>query len=193
MTELMRRRRALMAAGGGSPSPVLPDEYQQVAWLKCSAKAYNCVLTDVAVKDIATVEMDGDVYTSGDALPSLIFFRTSDSAARMGYFNNNSYLSAFTASPVTAISSTYSGVTVFTKKSGYSTEAAKLYLFGGPGPNGDGKSREFKAYKITINGGTLFNGIPVYRKSDNAKGLYDFVSGAFYPAVGSFTKGADVT
>lgn len=188
---MINRRRALMSVGGGSPSPVLPDEYQQVAWLKCSAKAYNYVLTDVAVKDIATVEMDGDVYASGDDLPSLIFYRTSDSAARLGYFTNTSYTSAFTTSPVTAKASTYSGVTVFTKKSGYSSETAKLYLFGGP--NGVGKSREFKARKITMNGGTLFDGIPVYRKSDSAKGFYDFVSGAFYPAVGSFTKGADVT
>jgi len=189
---LDRRRRALMAQGAAEPpTPVLPDEYQQVAWLKCSAKAYNYVLTDVAVKDIATVEMDGDVYAASDDLPSLIFYRTSDSAQRYGYFTNTSYNTAFTTSPATARTSTYSGVTVFTKKSGYSSEAAKLYLFGAP--DGTGKSREFKAYKITINGGTLFNGIPVYRKSDSAKGLYDFVSGAFYPAVGSFTKGADVT
>lgn len=176
---------------GAKSEEGIPDEYQEVKWIQCTYKAYNYVETDVAIKNVRTVEFDGSVFTASDVTPSLVFYQTTGGSVKLGYFSNYSYLSAFNCSPAVPMSDDYTGHAVFTIKNSYGSETAPLYLFGGP-TSTSARSRKIRCTKFTVNDGKLFYGIPVYRKADNKIGLYDFVSKNFYPAVGSFTKGADV-
>lgn len=186
---MMERRRALM--GVSKSEDVIPDDYQEVTWIQCTYRGYNYVKTDVAIKDIQTVEFDGSVWKCSDSTASLVFYQAKDDELKLGFFSNYTYLHAFICSPVVLTSEDYTGHAVFTKRSGYGSETAPLYLFGGP-TSSSARSRSIRCNKFMINGGKLFRGVPVYRKADSKIGLYDFVSRTFYPAVGSFTKGADV-
>lgn len=190
MTELMRRRRALMGAGSSSPSPRLPAEYQEVAYIKCGYKGYNYVLTGVSIKDAYRVVIDGTVGSTTETLASLVFYQSSN--ARIGYFNNNS-TQAYSCDPVVANSESPTGTFTFTR-TGYSTETAPLYLFGGSTSSAT-RSRTLTMTSVSIydsNNTLKFQGVPAYKKADTKIGLYDIVGQEFHQAGGTFTKGADV-
>lgn len=176
-----------MGAGKGRG---VPADFQTVEWIKCSYKANNYVLSDVPVGTIRTVEFDGTVSRCSDAVASLIYYRATDSDIRTAFFSNAN-TNNFVCAPVTPMSANYEGISVFTRNAGLDAETAPLYLFGGP-TGSAARSRQISCKRFSINGGILFDGVPVYRKSDNAIGLYDLVAGKFCPAIGTFTKGADV-
>lgn len=194
MNAILRRRRALMMRAAAAPSPVLPDEYQAVECITSSYKANNYVLTDVPVKDASRVVIDGTVYSGSDNCASLCFYQASNNAMRLGYFNNSTYNQGYTCRPSVAMGDSETGTFTFSRNAPHATETASLYLFGGPTGN-TARSRVLSMNSAAIyddNSTLQFRGVPVYRKSDNKMGLYDFVGRAFHEAVGTFTKGGNV-
>ena len=190
-----------MAQGTAEPpTPVLPDEYQQVTYIYTANKSNAYIPTEVQVKDVSKVVMDYKPVTSGDNLPAFSFYNTSGSKWGYGYTTNPAQSAlncAFTCSPTCATGDSVRDTYTFTKKSGYSTITDYINAIGTPSsPSGGTKGRggTFRLVQMYNSSNQLvFNAIPVYRISDTKIGLYDWIAQKFYASSGTWSKGSDVT
>lgn len=216
MTELMRRRRALMGMqkSGGR----LPAEYQEVEYIE----GQNMPAIDTGIS--ATI----------DTIVKFCFKRTSDGSPLYwdypAVFGSMApkYVMSYRVShidvyisiggmadkqpnPKTDLSSGFHDIEISSteyKVDGVTTASYSQPTFT-PDPNGTiyvfGRcsasytlerqcSAQFKSFQIYQGGLLVCDLVPCYRKSDNVVGMYDLVAQAFRTNIGtgSFTKGADV-
>ena len=215
MTELMRRRRALMGMqkSGGR----LPAEYQEVEYID----GHSGPAIDTGIS--ATI----------DTVVKYCFKRTSDASYanpypavfgsmspkyvlsyRANYINVYITIGGMTdkpPNPQTDLSSGFHDIEISStayKADGVTTASYSQPSFT-PDPNGTiyvfGRrstsytlerqcSGQFKYFQIYQGGLLVCDLVPCYRKSDSVVGMYDLVAQAFRTNIGtgSFTKGADV-
>ena len=190
-----RRRGIISAQGGAQPAPVIPDEYQRVAYIGIPNKSFTGVETHIRAQEIKKVILEADVSTTVDETVS-VFFLTTSNSYKLGWFSNYAYLKGFTCSPSVAKNASANGTFTFTIDGNQSAQTNPIYLFGGTSSMGNSvRSRNLHcshAWMEDASGNTIYDAVPVYRKSDNKIGLWDFVSQQFEPSHGSPTKGADV-
>lgn len=215
MTELMRRRRALMGVasqGGG-----LPAEYQQVEYISCGATGDNYIQTDIPIPTQFPIEIEGKFYPTSNGVyngtaiaiakpaagPALTV-TVSQNKCSVGWlvlpteeqYNKTVELKATIESSGYALSAKIDGTNQYSDSASgtvptLTTSGLKLYL----GWRTSNSNMRGRTYFVTgkQNGVKAFEIIPCYRKADFVIGIYDLVSRAFYPATGTWTKGADVT
>lgn len=191
---LLQRRRAMM---GVKAEQGLPDEYQQVEWIG-HAKTVSIMIpipiNDIPRKWIRKVVTDISIPSTTSSNPVIWGGLTNSTACTSPYGDMNGTLGVFSCSP------TKSEVADLTARTTYTFSTTQTY----PGANygyciwgwdSSSFNTSIRGYAITIytdNDEVMFNGVPCYRKSDNANGLYDTVSKKFHPGAGAWTKGADV-
>lgn len=189
---LLARRRVMM---GAKSEQGLPGEYQQVEWIgHAKTKSIWIKIPNPNIQGaIKKVIMD-------IAIPST----TSDNPVIWGGVASNGYGST----PYGDMQGTLGNVTCSPKKSQVSDISVRTtYTFNVPsysapqncycvwGWDGSSFTTSIRGYSVTFygaNDAVMFRGIPCYRKSDNAIGLYNTVSKVFLPGLGTWTKGADV-
>lgn len=215
MTELMRRRRALMGVasqGGGG----LPAEYQQVEWIGTDGNPYidpEITLTngDVRMRMRAYVADFGSYgrflcgQGSGSTMSAWgaalfagtsgkIYIRSGSvtngldvAISRNTYFTVDASLSAGESQNATwGILIDYNGATY----SGNGTMqtigyAGKKWYVARPGTGGFGLFGRICSAECWNNGVKVFDGVPCYRKNDNVIGMYNLVDGVFYTNAGT--------
>ena len=173
MTELMRRRRALMAVGGGS-SPIIPSDYQQVAWI-----GFGEGQTGVGVNTGITCNNSYRVVAKITKLSNsdMVFpnaYSGTIGATQWGTVSNISG-SKWTCAPSYAANDLFESTEITATKT-TATGSATIFL----GYDGQSKyvpESRYETYKIyDANDVLLFDGVPIRRKTDNKPGFYDLVS-----------------
>ena len=208
MTELMRRRRALMMAtqGGGG----LPSAYQLVEWIgKSSAGPF--INTNIVLPSVVEVRCGVSSNTTG----WLNVYGTTNSEfvlqpGRNGPTLWGSYGDETGQSSTVNIKNTIhdvvhnadgvwvDGVNAFNFTDASAISSTKhILLFGkysGNNAVSGGADGKCSYFKVLSNGNLLCDLVPCYRKSDGEIGMYDLVSKTFLTnaGTGTFTKGADV-
>lgn len=190
MTELMRRRRALM----GAKKARLPAEYQEVEWIGYVGSGHFLITsialndTSYVIADIERTSMDASYY-SGTAFPAT---SNGSTIGQWGTLENLSR-SSWTATPKQSIGGAFPRKTIKSTK-GNISGTNKICL--GYGSASFCPSLRFYTLKVYGTGDVLlWNGVPCYRKSDGKIGMYDLIANKFNAAGGNsaWRKGADVT
>ena len=211
MSEMMKRRRALMGVknGGGG----LPAEYQQCEWITSSSYIKTNIVIANNYPTIFNVKCyptafgmyGANVMCIGTAETNPILainVRTGITIRSSGA--DYSVISATTKNKIVEISATvvsdkvsvsasidgtlYSGEASTGQYTWNSTNSA-LY-FWNRASNAKMTGRIYSA-SVIQQGVVIANFVPCYRKADDIIGLYDLIGRSFYETTGS--KGADVT
>lgn len=191
MTELMRRRRALM--GRSTKTPRLPAEFQEVQWIGRTddQPGIACDFGELGPLTM-TIVVEHD---SGIGLRAAFVGRSMWSSWVNDYrlfFDSNQTVSSL-GDNVAIVSSTQSGnvhtvvLDIHTPKS---TGLFKLFKI-----NKSTNSFIGKIYSVLLerDGTIVADLVPCYRKADGEIGMYDIVSNTFFTNVGTgtFTKGGN--
>lgn len=185
---LLARRRAMMVAEQAEQG--LPAEYQQVEWIQnssdtLSAKS-NYIVTDVLANPTTRADFKLMKLRQTTAGPMII---SSGKSSPFGALDNSQ--SAYVCTPSYTVSQGINEIleVSFTKSV---SGSGNVTLF----------SWSNSAYVVGIrcyyakiyHGSTLvFDGVPVYRKSDGTVGLFNLVTQTFCAGTSIYTKGPDVT
>lgn len=196
------RRRVMMQMQGGER---LPAEYQEVAWIASSGTQY----IDSGIVGKPSVEVNADFeYTAlpNNANVGLLGSRNSGTRFYLISVYNGKFhlgISGDKTSTVTALTDTrykysmsydgndfYAVVNDDTILSGTQRNATtpyNLYIFACNNTGSVARQCSAKLYSMTIkiDGDTVRNLVPCYRKSDSVAGLYDLVEGEFLTNAGS--------
>lgn len=206
MTELMRRRRALMAVGGGS-SPILPSEYQQVEWIGSSGT--QRIDPDILISNLKTEGWVAEIALQDNGNPSsnsgVLSVKQNAgewfgvNAATLKHLNGVSTLNkvdvtvSWDSVGMTVASGLNNQITAYTNY----LSGTKFTIFAiAVTDTSFSYFSSIKLYSMTIKraGTIVANLIPCYRKSDNVIGLYDTARDRFFvnSGTGTFTKGSNV-
>lgn len=182
----MDRRRALMMAGSGA-APRLPSAYQEVEWIGYNTSKqylYTSILAGDVVKVVADIAKTS-VPTNGSVFPK------ASGSTNWGTIENISG-SKWTCSPSFSKETLFDRTTLTSIKGSVpdSSEVAIGYSTATFCP-----SLHYYTLKLLgENDVILFDGVPCYRKSDDAIGMYDIITSAFIQTEGDkWKKGPDVT
>lgn len=216
MTELAKRRRAIMAGAGG---PILPAEYQQVKWIGSSGTQYintnvkyykHTIYLDAEITKALNNYLIG-VGVSGQMANKAFYIGVGTSTYGIQARANNISESltwhdeSYTSQRFKMLCNDadgnilYNGNTYSSPK--LDTNQANtipLYLFGQNYGGSFQHGSTARVYRCTIwnktTGDMVADLVPCYRKSDNVIGMFDLVSEAFRAngGTGTFTKGGDV-
>ena len=222
MTELMRRRRALMGVasqGGGGHS--LPAEYQEVTWIESTGTQW--INTDISLgSDTFSCEIKfykQSQVTASLGIVSLWQYPDSDqrfsinfrnSANKYGIYDGSWSESVFsqlygndvvaevqysTSPSLLKATVTANGLsdTITNTRQKNSVVGTHILLFAAT-QNATRTPCRIMYCRFLENGIAVANLIPCYRKSDTGIGMYDLVGNKFYgnSGYGTFLKGADV-
>lgn len=188
MGNIINRRRVC-----GVEKGLLPSKYTQVEYLKSTGTQW--INTGVRESDINYMELK---FETVDDSSGFMFVNATTQLGvkdmRYGTENPGMYV----------IKQTYNDKWDFTNETNGKTYrngnrgSYYLYLFNlnapGSSVNYINKSVKIYYYKVSLNGGLVFNGIPARRNSDNVLGMYNIVTGDFLTNVGTgtFEAGPDV-
>ena len=215
----MLRRRGLRA-NAGSPTPILPSEYQQVEWIQADAiGAYiNTLLLPSAENKIV---IRGKFYKeSWNGKEEVIVHGYSGAATaiEVGFSATRNRFICYSGSQSAAIvdSRIYGVPVLFEAMIKYGAPESKSIALdiGGTtlsATSNSANSRQRAPFIIYDPTNFFFVGrvygisfefddvpagdfVPCYRKADGTIGMYDTVSGSFFTnaGTGTFSKGADV-
>lgn len=192
MTELMRRRRALM--GRSTKTPRLPAEFQEVQWIgrTDNQPGIACNFGELGPLTMTiVVEHDSGIgYNAAFVGRSMWSSWVNDYRL---FFDSNQTVSSL-GDNIAIVSSTQSG----------SVHTVVLDIHT---PEGTGLFKLFKVhnainsfigkiYSVSLerDGTIVADLVPCYRKADGEIGMYDIVSNTFFTNVGTgtFTKGGNV-
>lgn len=205
---MMNRRRAIMAAGGGSTAR-LPAEFQEVEYIdtdnKCVVNTgfstFNSRLGfDCVVQPLRTLNANNE---------NIVFSNNTQSRGILKFTNKVVWETAYgTQNEITAsglVKYTLSGASY---NGGYFTANGTTISLTNGTSNGEitlfqdtlvsTKHGQLRVWSIKLYSGSARtikrDFVPCYRKADNVIGLYDLVTDTFYTnsGAGSFTKGPDV-
>ena len=214
MTELMRRRRALMAMKSSSGGHGLPSEYQEVEWIQSDGNQRIAITDDQSITDINKFIFEADVSVHETNSSTAIFMclgstaglwlRVVSSGTKIGV-GSSAYFSVDISERHTyKLDSSRSENTSYATCDGVSEipraktniASKRLTLFAALDISNwtyYSKVRMYSA-KAWFNGALIRELYPCYRKSDNVIGMYDIVNDVFYTNSGSgtFTKGGNV-
>lgn len=191
---LMERRRGMMGAEQAEQG--LPAEYQQVEWIGYDWPKKSYINNVMPYPNVETVVMDIE-FTQKSTNNEAIVLSKAGPTFPVGVTNNSSKLSetqrGYDCSPVTSVSGSIPRNTyTFTKRqSAIITE--RFSLFGWNNSQWVAGVKAFGATMYNASNKLIFDGVPCYRKADTVIGIYDLVARQFFPASGTWTKGADVT
>lgn len=213
----MSRRRALMGAAKKEES--IPSEYQEVTYVATESTVSGTqILTNIAVANKYPTIVEGKFYMTGYGNyhgQGSGFANTGGHPAFAIDFERSTKLYVWNGSDIAGITATVQKkitvVKITINSDGfindanidgidYSQSATAIpaswtgnYISIGV-PNG-GNAMRGKTYylKVTQQGKVIADLKPCYRKADSVIGMYDLVSRQFFPASGTWTKGADVT
>ena len=162
-------------------------EYQLVEWIQPQADG-KPALTGVAAGPTRKVVVELEKTIAGNNGNYVgAWSGTSVTTAAAGNLANASNPS-YTTSPTVAQASLTNGKTTFTGTRSASTNSNVVCF---------ASHKSIKLYRAKVyhstNGDPVFDGLPCYKTADGSIGLYDTVSDTFYQAVGTWSKGADVT
>lgn len=214
MTELMRRRRALMGVGGGA-SPKLPEDYQEVEFIESTGTQW--ISTDVVT---VGAKLPGYSLAFAFSFPNTAPQRESvivGTDAVGGYYigRRKGGNIGFTDAAAIALASdtkhighvkwdtsgmtfTCGGQSVTYSKYNISLSNRVFGVFSNASLYGGNIRYVFvgKIFSIALyyQNNPVFIGVPCYRKADGVIGMYDLVSETFKQnsGTGTFIKGADV-
>lgn len=191
MTELMRRRRALM--GRSTKTPRLPAEFQEVQWIgrTDNQPGIACDFGNLGPLTM-TIVVEHDSGTGGNAsFIGRLIWSSLVNDYRV-FFDSNQTVSSL-GDNIAIVSSTQSG----------SVHTVVLDIHT---PEGTGLFKLFKVhnainsfigkiYSVSLerDGTIVADLVPCYRKADGEIGMYDIVSNTFFTNVGTgtFTKGGN--
>lgn len=191
MTELMRRRRALM--GRSTKTPRLPAEFQEVQWIgrTDNQPGIACDFGNLGPLTMTiVVEHDSGIGYGAAFIGRLMWSSLVNDY--MLFFDSNQTVSSL-GDNVAIVSSTQSG--------NVHTVVLDIHT-----PESTGKFKLFKIHKGTNSfigkiysvllerdGSIMADLVSCYRKADGEIGMYDIVSNTFFTNVGTgtFTKGGN--
>ena len=190
-------------AGQVSLKKLLPDAYQEVEYIEGDGSQWLGEFTT-----INGTEVDGDLTVcykfQATVHDRAMYFSTIESTLSAGQAYSLGYTGATgplyirwnqIANSTTEVTGYQVGdIVEVTRTNNVQTMLKKYSLFThGSSSSLSWKGRIYK-YWLKIDNTYLFNWIPCYRKSDNAIGLYDLVSGTFRAnqGTGTFLKGNNV-
>lgn len=192
----------------------LPDEYQEVEYIESTGTQY--IFTGLAIRTVSSLSTNWSLTFaitefSGDRILCGANDRDKQIVIRSGGFirgdwtgsTQNAILNKMVVDDVYTISQTDGYMVSATHTHEITTESNKslpFTLFAKSTTSGTGvetstiASARIYNFTATIDGASIANFIPCYRKSDNEIGMYDTVSRTFYTnaGTGTFLKGADV-
>lgn len=190
MTELMRRRRALM--GRSAKTPRLPAAYQEVAWVGKDSNdpRIGYELGSFGPYTLTIVVRHDGGTGSGAEFFGRIFWSNPSNDFSL-YFNSNAEIESLgNASIVSDIVNNGVHTCVVSVQTTENTGRFMLLSnrYGGSSFRGG-----IYSVKAENSNGTLFDFVPCCRKADSAIGFFDLVSETFKTsAYGSLTKGGNV-
>lgn len=192
MTELMRRRMALM--GRSTRTPRLPAEFQEVQWIgrTDNQPGIACNFGNLGPLTMTiVVEHDSGIGGNASFVGRLIWSSLVNDYRI--FFDSNQTVSSL-GDNVSIVSSTQSG--------NVHTVVLDIHT-----PEGTGRFKLFKVhnlinsfigkiYSVSLErvGTIVADLVSCYRKADGEIGMYDIVSNTFFTNVGTgtFTKGGNV-
>ena len=185
-----------MANAGGEGGGILPPEYQQVEYIK-SVSSYNegtaLIYIDTGVTYFADFEIECQKLNSSDAkfcgVASNSCIQTN--GGKYSFYNTSSEYYVTNITATTRAKLRWQNNDIYIDDVHVTTQAKtptngtfKLFGAGGYGTNNYSNISVY-SLKIWDNVGALIRDfIPCYRKSDNAVGLYDVITGTFYGHTG---------
>lgn len=210
--------RRLMLRNENGATPILPSEYQQVEWIKPTNVAGNYIqLPNFYFNgaDVFRAKIKKDTAVNSEK--ALFMARLSNTTIIEIGFTSNNLLFAYSAggssakltgsfiygqwmdviatlslgTPTKKIEATIGGVQYYgTDGSGANTRETSnsVQLLNNPSNNSFTLDCELSFAQLD----GKFSAYPCYRKSDSVIGVYDLLSNTFFPATGTFSKGADV-
>lgn len=215
MTELAKRRRALMGAPQGYDR-ILPPEYQEVKYItRGTGTAY--IRTGLTIRNLYPTVFEMKTYPTAFGVYNGIAIEIQgpdqNTIFAVGQKNGIAItlggdysmpISATFTNIITTVTAEviqdHTDVTAVTPSNTFTGTVQHAapnweypnFLVGHPASNAAMRGR-FYYVKVSQRGRTIIDMVPCYRKSDNKIGMYNFVAKEFYPATGEWTKGADVT
>lgn len=184
---LLARRRGMMGAkkSGG----LIPKEYQQVEWIGYSQN--SCYFnTGVVTNNVKTVK----ARIARWAAPTTATVFPNAGSSYFGSLENISG-SKFSVQPSKARTDLFDFTEFTATKTGGASSNPIMLGWTSSKYVSDMGYASLKLYDASDT--LLFDGIPCYRKADNAIGMYDLISNRFEAATAEYsyawTKGADVT
>ena len=211
------RRRALMAAAKEEEG--IPSEYQEVTYVANNSNTSGTqILTNIAVPNKYPTIVEGKFYMTGYGAyhgHGAGFAATSGSPPFAIDFERSSKLYVWNRSDIAGITASVQSkitiVKITINSDGFINEAniagtdyrqtatatpaswsGNFISIGVPSENNSMRGRTYYL-KVTQQGKVIADLKPCYRKADSVIGMYDLVTRQFFPASGTWTKGADVT
>ena len=171
MTELMRRRRALMGANSGS-------DIVLIEYLQAPSSPYSAaIVTDKKVSDFDVISVDMKTRVSADKNNIVISsWRTDNNSIqdpRLATIQAGCTGYTLTSSLTANVRGTLEAT--------IASSSTYLLRIGAWGSNIMSKARTYYGDKLYKNSVLLADYKPAYRKSDNVTGVFDAVSGEFFP------------
>lgn len=214
---MINRRRALMAV---EKEEGIPSEYQEVTYVAHSSTVNNTqILTNIAVPNKYPTIVEGKFYMTDYGTYhgySVTFQKITDAPASFAidferatklYVWNGSDVAGITASVQKKISIVKTTINA----DGFINEAniagtdyrqtasatpiswENSYISIGVFNKNNNMQGRTYYLKVTQQGRVIADLKPCYRKADSVIGMYDLATRQFFPASGTWTKGADVT
>lgn len=178
----------------------LPKEYQEVSYIQSTGRQY--IKTPILNTATDTIVLQLDLSYDTIVQPNQLMGFTGNSGNCVG-ITSNRWFEVSSLPPVTVgtrylieygvsgnqIYRTVNGVTVSNTRSPYDY-TSNLMLFAVLAARGTTTVSHFsrcKLYsaKVAVNGDTVADYVPCYRKSDGKAGLYDLVTKAFFVSDGT--------
>lgn len=182
---------------GAKSEQGLPAEYQQVEWIghNNSGSAYINSVSSYA--NVLRVVMDLE-FTAKAQYSAAIVLGNSGPAFPVAASSNPSSLKvpaqrSYDFIPATLVSGAIARNTYTLTKLEGATIPSSFALFGWNNTSWTCGLKAYGAKMYNTSNKMIFDGVPCYRKSDNAIGIFDLIAQKFFAANGTWTKGADVT
>lgn len=191
MNKLMRRRRALIGQNGAE-TPILPSEYQQVAWIGFSGAQRLYISEPVS-------------YRTNDTA-SVCFLQTDSTRScfligAVAYSDNQNDWCLQTQNGSMTPRFFNLGNCGFVNEGEYTVaygeilaDNSRAFNIGSRGHAGSAFVGRIKNVRLQRDGELVYNFVPCVRKSDSVIGMYDTVTETFFTNIGTgdFTKGENV-
>lgn len=197
----------------------IPGEYQEVTYVAPSSSVSNTqILTNIAVPNKYPTIVEGKFYMTDYGTyhgHGAGFAKTSGSPPFAIDFHRYTELCVWNGSDIAGITASVQKkitvVKITINSDGFINEAniegtdytqtatatpaswsGNYVSIGVPAANSNMRGRTYYL-KVTQQGKVIADLKPCYRKADSVIGMYDLVTRQFFPASGTWTKGADVT